>query len=33
MSNRKQIEALEKEKSDVQAKLRAATHRQKPRKS
>lgn len=29
MSNRKQIEALEKEKSDVQAKLRAATHRQK----
>ena len=29
MSNRKQIEALEKEKSDVQAKLRAAAHRQK----
>lgn len=29
MSNCKQIEALEKEKSDVQAKLRAATHMQK----
>ena len=29
MSKQKQIEALEKEKSDVQAKLRAATHRQK----
>lgn len=29
MSKQKQIEALEKEKSDFQAKLRAATHRQK----
>lgn len=29
MSNQKQIEALRKEQTSVQAKLRAATHRQK----